>query len=324
MHRSFACLSFAVALTLATPALADNPPQAPTKIRDRADELFSEGAKAYVAGRYAEAEQKLEEAWAIKRTHDIAGNLGVVKNKLGKPVDAAQYLAWSLLHFPPTESRRARQGYADELEKTRAEVGALRIRVNVAGAEVTVNGKAMGKAPLETEAFVSPGQASVAAQLEGYVTVQQSVSVVKGDTRDVTLSLVPLAPEKRSIVPGVVLGSVAGVVLATGIGLFAAYKGKRGDAADLNEAIVKAGGTCVSGGAHYDARCSQLDSTAKGADTLHSASVGLLIGAGAAAAGTAIYFLLPSSKPARDRAAAVRLVPLASPTSGGMLFSGSF
>jgi len=323
MHRSFAYLSMAAVIALAAPALADSTTQGPSRIRDRADELFSEGAKAYLAGRYAEAEQRLEEAWAVKRTHDIAGNLGVVKNRLGKPAEAAHYLAWALLHFPPTESQRARQGYADELARARTNVGALRIRVNIAGAEVSVNGKAMGKAPLETEAFVKPGQVNVGAQLEGYVTVQQSVTIAKGEAREVTLSLVPLVVEKRSIVPGVVLGSVAGAALVTGIGLYAAYSGKRGNAADLNQAIIKSGGTCVSGGAHYDARCTQLDSTAKSADTLHSASAGLLIGAGAAAAGTAIYFLLPSPKPAQ-KAATLRLVPLASPAGGGMLFSGSF
>lgn len=326
MHRLFACLSFALALALAAPALADNGTPKPTRIRDHADELFSAGAKAYLAGRYAEAEQKLEEAWDIKRTHDIAGNLGVVKNKLRKYAEAAQFLAWSLLHFPPTESARARQGYADELARARAEVGALRIKVSVAGAEVTVNGRSVGKAPLEIEAFVDAGTANVAARLDGYMPVQQSIAIGKGESREVAFALVPTGDPgaKRSIVPGVVLGSVAGVALATGIGLFVAYQGKRGDAEDLNQTITKAGGTCVSGGAHYDARCTQLDSTAKSADTLHSASVGLLVGAGAAAAGTALYFLWPSPKPARAGAAPIRLVPIASPSSGGVLFSGSF
>jgi hypothetical protein len=328
MYRSIAYLSLTFALSLAAaPAVADDATPKTTRLRDQADELFSQGAKAYLAGRYPEAEQKLEQAWAIKRTHDIAGNLGVVKNRLGKPAEAAQYLAWSLLHFPPTESARARQGYADELAKARAEVGALRIKVNVAGAEITVNGKPLGNAPLETEAFVAPGTASVRAQIDGYVPVQQSVVIGKGEARDVTLTLAPIAePEvKRSIVPGVVLGGVAGVALATGIGLFAAYKGQYGSARDLNQAIVKAGGTCVSGGAHYDAtRCPELDSTARSADRLHSASAGLLVGAGAAAAGTVLYFVWPSSKPARTRASALTLTPIASPSTAGVLFSGTF
>jgi hypothetical protein len=324
MHRSFAFLSLAAVLSLAAPAMADNTTQGPARIRDHADELFSEGAKAYVAGRYGEAEQKLEQAWALKRTHDIAGNLGVVKNKLGKPAEAAQYLAWSLLHFPPTESQRARQGYADELAKARAEVGALRIRVNVAGAEVTVNGKAMGKAPLETEAFVDPGQATVSAQLEGYVAVQQSVTVAKGEAREVTLTLVPVVVAKRSIVPGVVLGSVAGAALVTGIGLYAGGRAKASSASNLHDAILKDGHSCISGAATFDSRCGDLESTASTSNTLQRAGVGLLAAGGAAAVATVIYFVLPQPSTSKPSTGRFRVTPSFGPGSGGLAFSGSF
>src|SRR5262245_20529051 len=116
-------------------------PAAPAKTPDRADELFQQAADAFDAGRYPEAQAKLEAAWAIKKTYDIAGNLGVVEVKLGKYTAAAEHLSWALLHFPPTETNKARRGYEQELAKARAEVAALRIRVSTDGAEITVNGR---------------------------------------------------------------------------------------------------------------------------------------------------------------------------------------
>jgi tetratricopeptide (TPR) repeat protein len=152
MNRVLPKLLVAATLCMSARALADGPkpgatPAAPASAKaapDRADELFEQGAAAYDAGRLPEAQTKLEQAWALKKTHDIAGNLGVVELKLGKYPQAAEHLAWALQHFPPTEADQAKRGFEKQLAKARAEVGALRVRVSVDGAEVTVNGRAVG------------------------------------------------------------------------------------------------------------------------------------------------------------------------------------
>jgi hypothetical protein len=335
MHiRSFAyllaaappCVAFSATAADAPPASA--PPSAPaTKPRDAADELFRAAGKAFDAGRFSESEELLEKAWALKKTHDIAGNLGITKLHLGKHREAATHLAWSLRHMPPTERRMNREGLEAEFKKARAEVGGLRIQVNIAGADVLVNGADAGKAPLEGEVFVDPGTANVTARLDGYSTPLQSVTVGKGDTRDLSVELVPIkGPDtRRSVVPGVVLAGVAGVALATGIGLFVVSGNKYADSKTLHDAILKDGGTCVPGGAHLDKRCDQLHTTAATSDRLLGASVGLFIGAGAAAIATGAYLIWARSVPsAPSPSQAFRVVPAISPSNAGLLFSGSF
>ena len=117
MHRFLTNLLIAATLSVSGvarandgPKLAAGPgaPTAATKPLDHADELFEQAVTAYDAGRLADAEAKLAEAWGLKRTHDIAGNLGVVELKLGKYPEAATHLAWALQHFPPTEADQAR------------------------------------------------------------------------------------------------------------------------------------------------------------------------------------------------------------------------
>jgi tetratricopeptide (TPR) repeat protein len=311
-------------LCVTTAAFAEPPkpeaPQAAPKAPGSADKLFDEAAAAFDAGRYAEAEAKLEQVWALKQTYDVAGNLGVVQAKLGKYAQAAEHLAWAIQHFPLTEPAKARRGFEQELEKARAQSGTLRIQVNVDGAEVAVNGRKVGVAPVADEVFIEPGTVSATARRDGYTLAQQSVTVAKGEARTVSLALVPIEIKRRSVVPGAVLGGVAGAALVTGVALVVSANSKYAEAETLRNEIVMAGTRCVAGAA--DPRCSQLYSTASTSDAFHNAAVGVLVTAGAAAVGAATYFLWPTAS-ASPRSGAVRVTPLVSTTGGGLVVWGA-
>jgi hypothetical protein len=314
------------ALAAPPPAAAQPSPPTSAKAKDHADELFDQGTAAFDAGRFAEAETKFEQAWALKQTHDIAGNLGIVKIHLGKTAEGAKHLAWALEHLPPTEASSTRKGLEQELQKARSAISSVHIRVNVAGAEITVNGHVAGKSPLADEVFVEPGVVNVAVRLDGYSAVQEAPTVRKGETHEVSLELVKRTdvPEKRSLVPGVVLGSVAGAALAVGIGLLVDAGAKGSHAKELSDAIVAAGHGCAAGTAIFDSRCAEVQSTASAGDSHHSAGVGVLIGAGAVAVGTAAYFLWPTSRASAPAAGALRFVPAVSTTNAGLLYTGTF
>jgi hypothetical protein len=296
---------------------------APAKVLDRADELFEQGAAAYHAGRLAEAEDKLGQAWGLKKTHDIAGDLGVVEFKLGKLALAAEHVSWALRHFPPTESDQARQGFEDVLAKARPQIAALRIRVSVDGAEVRVNGRAIGDAPIVDEVFVDPGTTSVIARRNGYAPAEQAILLAKGEAREVSLVLQPTGGEHRSAVPGVVLGGVAGAALVTGLSLFAAGRSKLSTAHRLHDAIVNAGHNCVTGSANADPSCAELKSTVSSSNTLQSAGVGFVIGAGAAATAMVIYFVARASSSCASSSSLV-VAPSLFRGGTGLAFSGTF
>src|SRR5262249_6737366 len=201
MHRIVTSLFIAAALSATGSALGSDAPTKPSagqaapsaapKPRDQADQLFQQASDAYDAGRFQEAEAKLKQAWALKQTHDLAGNLGVVELKLGKFLEAAEHLTWALAHIPPTEPDQARKGFEKGLELARAEVGTLRLRVTVDGAEVSVNGRAVGKAPFAHEVFVTPGAVKLVARHDGYLDAERGLTVGKGEAREVNLTLLP-------------------------------------------------------------------------------------------------------------------------------------
>jgi PEGA domain len=331
MNRILSKLLLATLLSASTRALADVPkpgarpgtPSAAKSAPDHADELFEQGAAAYDAGRLPEAQAKLEQAWALKKTHDIAGNLGVVELKLARYPQAAEHLTWALQHFPPTEADQAKRGFEQQLAKARAQIGALRVKVNIDGAEVAVNGRAIGMAPVDDEVFVEVGTVSVSARREGYVTAVQSITVAKGEAREVSVTLAPVvvAPERRSVTPAVVLGSVGGVALISGAVLLGVAEGKRSEMASLT---VTTQHSCVAGNPSPQGACATLASVASNADRLGDLGVGGMVLAGVAAAGVVTYLLWPAPRREAGAVPMVRVLPVVGAGGGGVLFAGSF
>jgi hypothetical protein len=327
MLRLLITLAVTATLCTTTAALAADPkpgarpgaPNATPKPQDRANELFDQAAAAFDAGRYAEAQEKLEQVWALKKTYDVAGNLGVVEVKLGKYPQAAEHLAWALQHFPLTEPPKARRGFEQELEKARAQSGALRVVVSVEGAEVSVNGRPAGKAPVADEVFVEPGMITVAASAPGYEAAQQTIRVEKGGSAEVKLTL---GQQRRSLVPGIVLGSAGVAAAAAGIGLMVAYGGKKSSATTLSSNIQSSGGYCLSPSASLAAQCTQLHSQTADGATFHRAAIGVLVGGAASLAAAGAYFLWPSS--AASRTSGVTAIPVVTLAGGGVTVQGSF
>ncbi|MFO0761135.1 MAG: PEGA domain-containing protein [Byssovorax sp.] len=329
----FAVVLIAIALVgSAHPALAGagpssgSPPQGAAPSRDRADELFDQGTAAFDAGRWSEARSKFEQAWALKQTHDIAGNLGIAEVQLGKFLNAAEHLAWALDHLPPTESSATRKGLEQALEKARSQVGVLRLRVNVDGAAVVINGGAVGVVAKGKTLFVEPGAVTVSVQKEGYLEARQTITVPRGEAREMSLTLAPTpgSGEKRSLVPGVIMGGVAIAALAAGAGLLVDAGAKGATAKELSDSIAGAGHGCAEGTPAYDSRCPELFSTASAGDSRHSAGIGLAVGGGAAAVAATVYFLWPTSRANVTGPKAMRVAPAVSTTTGGLLFSGTF
>lgn len=305
------------------------PPKPPATVpRDAADDWFDRGTAAYAAHKLAEAEAAFTEAWKLKKTQDIAANLGTVELELGKARRAAEHLRYAVEHAAPTDSDAARAAARRRYERARAQVGALRVVVNLPGAHVFLNDELVGHSPIESEVFADPGTASLSARLDGYKVARAVVQVEKGQAQgqaqEVLLKLEPVETPRRSVIPGAVLGGVAGAALVTGIGLFAGGRGKASSARDLHDAILKAGVGCVSGAAHQDARCADLYSTTSTGNTLQKAGVGLMIGAGAAAVGTVIYFMLPAPRASSAPGVSLRIAPTLAPNDAGIILSGTF
>jgi Tfp pilus assembly protein PilF len=111
---------------------------------------------AAAKGRWSEAHASFLAAWSLKQHYQSLGNLGMSEAMLGKWRDAATHLS-RYLREAPKEKVEERKSAEALLAQARTKVGAITVRVEPAGAEVFVDGKAAGRAPLEGEMFVEPG-----------------------------------------------------------------------------------------------------------------------------------------------------------------------
>lgn len=292
---------------------------------DEADQLFSRGNDAFDRGDLDEAYALYKKAWALKRTYDIAGNLGQVELKLGKFRDAAEHLDFTLRLFPPTGKSEPREAIRRALDAARNEVGALSITVNVRGASVAIDGQPVGLSPFDAPVFVEPGKRTVEATLEAHLPTRITIDIGKNEVRDIALSLTPKSqpPPPPRNVPLLITGFGLGLAAAgTGIGLMIPATNKGSDADALLAQLVASepDGKCPCGSEPQRAR---LKGMRQDHDLFFNVAVGTFVGAGVLAAGSAAYALTPWFQRPHTSPSA-RVLPMVSHQGGGALLVGSF
>lgn len=167
-------------------------PVASDPITDAARAKFLEGVKAFESGKYEDARSAFLQAYALKRAPAVLLNLGQSEIKSGHYEDGGNHLQQFIREHKtakPEEVTAAQTGINEAKKKT----GYLIIIVNAVGADLSVNGTAIGKSPLLDPYFVKPGKATVYATYQGQAATT-AVDVKKGIATSATLTLAVTGP----------------------------------------------------------------------------------------------------------------------------------
>lgn len=309
-------------MTVPGRARADAPPVAADALTDQARELHLKGAALFEKGEYPQAEAAFLAAWAIKKHFQIAANLGACELKLGKSRAAAEHLAYAVRAFVPQDSPE-RATAAKLLAEARAKIATVTLSVDTDGADVLVDGALVGTTPLAEPLFVEPGSHTIDVRRDGEVRASAKVDAKEGSDQTLTLSGKKIAAGPDGPRLGLVIGGGATALVLAGAGLGIAIAGSdKGNAAlRVHDEIAAAGRSCVSGAANFDARCGGVKSESRAADAMNGAGIGLAIGGGAVAAVTAAYWMFAPRGVAKESAI---VVPIVSPSAGGVVLRGSF
>jgi hypothetical protein len=288
----------------------------------------------------------------MKRSYDIAGNLGSIEFELGMMRDAAEHLSYCQQNFPVVRD-------ADQTEKlkvvesllaqARAQVFGVRIRVtdsdglDLEGAEVLVDNKVIGRAPLVDEVFVDPGSRVISARQPGHREASKQIQAEKGRSASVTLVLpsaarslnatsdTSAASAKKRIVLLAAGAGLAAAGIGAGVGFHLASNAKSGDAQATWSQLrdEKGAGACLS--SENASRCEELKRAYDGKELFRGVAIGGYVAGGVLAVGTLAYALLPASvlpspllqqgAPATKR---VRAAVTITPSGGGAVFEGTF
>lgn len=241
---------------------------------------------------------------------------------LGKYRDAAEHLEFSLRNWPAGQEaskKRTQERFAE----AKKNVGTLSLKVSE-GAEITVNGKTVGKSPLPGPVYIEPGAATIEAKI-GEKSAKKTIAMDVGEAREIELTIegeaAAVGPE---VPPGesgsasaggsatadvkppsgsnvrtigmIASGAVAVIGLGVGVGFYMAKQSAKDDAEGYKaDAVKQVGlGGCPESGA--TGACANLADANDRAQSSRTISTIGFIGAGVGAAAFAAFFLMPSSK----------------------------
>jgi hypothetical protein len=319
------------ALLPSTPSLAQPAPLAKPvadAMTQKARQLYAEGVKAYQQSRWADARASFLAAWALSKHYTIAGNLGDCELRLGMHRDAAEHLERYAREIEKDGTSTAQERKAGQARyaEARGKVGEVNLEVSVAGAEVYVDGKLAGTAPLEAPVFLEAGSHTIEARSELFPTARKTVEARAGAAEAVVLVLrravegaPPPLPTSRGPNKAIVLSGV--VIAGAGVGLGVVFtvvsSVKASDAVAKFNALVKAGGpeACRSGAPAPG--CGDLTDVKKERAALADAALWSFVGGGVVGAGTLIYALAAPK-------ASVQALPVVTGQGGGITVRGSF
>lgn len=166
-----------------------------SEARTQAQALLKQGTQHYRHAEITEALADFTTAYRLFPSPKLLFNIGQCSRDLGRPVEAIEafdrFLAEA--HDAPekmvAEARRS-------VEELSTEVGKLLVDCSVSGAEVKLDGKKIGVAPIKRVVRVTPGHHQLIAVRDGTSLVMRDTYVTAGDLE--TVALRPRAPADAS------------------------------------------------------------------------------------------------------------------------------
>lgn len=205
----------------------------------RAREEFRLGVEHYQAGRYVEAIHSFQVAASLIPSADLWFNIASAYEQLARTRGEISDWEQAIVHYrrylteqvDPPDRAAVEANIAvltERLEAARAAQtvtathGTLRVRSEVEGATIEVDGAEVGRTPIERDLDLEPGRHRVEATREGYLPYLAEVSLEIGVPVTTRIELVP-ARTHRAIVQSPVFAWVAwglaAASLATSVGL---------------------------------------------------------------------------------------------------------
>jgi hypothetical protein len=312
---------------------------------DRADELFREGNQAFAAGDARAAYEAYRAAWSLRKSFDIACNLGRTEAELELSRDAAEHLDYCLKTYPASsrdELREANKRFRELFATVRARVAALRIETRPPGAEIEVDGASYGTTPLAAEVFVDPGSHRVRAELQGFDGDERTIDVSSGATLTVSFLLgrshdappaqpagpaPPPKPRERhsaDIRTTVVISgaSLSLIALGVGSGFFLDARAATDRVGRIGRALELGSGRAACSDPSPPTDCRNLaDAVEREKGSRKAADVAFTASAAIGLATLAAWLVIPEE---RTEAAVTRVMPVASPSFAGVALSGRY
>jgi len=168
---------------------------------DEEDALVGHALQLRRAGNDRAALDELQRAYAIKRSPRAAAQLGFAEQALGMWPQAEAHVGEALAAERDPWVRKNRPTMEAALATIRAHVGRVQIDGGEPGAQVSVNGQAVGSMPLRDAVPVNAGSVDIEVRAAGYAPALKTVNVAAGELTRVPFTLQPVAGTRMAAQP---------------------------------------------------------------------------------------------------------------------------
>lgn len=182
------------ALLVAALLLAARPIVAGEATKSQAHEHFERAVELVDEGSLAQAAKEFERAYELSPHYRVLWNLGQVYAALDRPVEALDVLERYQREAGEGIEADRRAKLDQALAELRGRVGEVAVTVTPAGAGVTIDGRPVGKAPLDEPVRLAPGKHEVSVRLAGHEQAKATVTVAGGGQATVKIALQPVQP----------------------------------------------------------------------------------------------------------------------------------
>lgn len=158
------------------------------------EDLIKHGIDLRFAGDDEGAFRDFQKAMQMARTPKAVAQVGLAEQALGRWEDADVHLAEALRATNDPWVSKNRKTLEDALTVIKQHVARVEVVAEPAGADILVNGKKVGTAPMPGAVRVSAGEVTVEARAVGYITASHTVHLVGGQYQSVVLRLQKEAP----------------------------------------------------------------------------------------------------------------------------------
>ena len=166
------------------------------KVKAKAQVLMKQGAQHYRRAEFADALAEFQTAYGIFPSPKLLLNIGQCSRELGRPVEAIEAFERFLAEAHDVPERAVAEA-KQSVEELATQVGRLQIECPLPGAEIKLDGKQIGVAPIKDPVRVTAGRHQLQALHEGKSPATATTSVLAGTVETVVLRPRVLADAPR-------------------------------------------------------------------------------------------------------------------------------
>lgn len=201
-HTRLLAAAFTAALALGAGAQASAAPVDKSSPQyQEALKLFKQGIADFDGGYYTKAIERFKAALKLFPSPKIHTRIALCYKWLGNFLKALEHYELFLKEFPQdpkTDADKELRASVQTKEIPRLLKMIAQVKVVMEGplgAEIRINGRPVGTAPLNREFRLNPGPIAVTATLQGYYGFKRDLDVPRGQSAEVTITLVKIKPK---------------------------------------------------------------------------------------------------------------------------------